>query len=478
MSASRDLKRLKSPPRTVGAADFLKAAEDGNLSVINTYIAERSENEADMNVVLWNGRTALMLAAGNGYAEIVSALLAVPTVNINLEDTELETAFNFAAYAGHEQCARLLLAAGCCIKYKDEVLKIIEDNDHLQLLKVIKQSEHRLAWMQSLQPTLNLHHELIARVLALSIKRYEMFSEIIGYFIIAAALDEKNFLACLTRAENRPAKIALTGLNETKDNRHYRYDLASGISFFVARDSAKEGEFAGNNGYVCKAYASKEDAVPAYAVKWVRDAKLAQHEAKHNTQLGHAACWFQSHVPSKRVGIMYPWQSGINLQSMTKREIMNLPWLTRLRILIGILNMLNELHSKLYVHNDIKSANVVVEPLRETAVLIDFGSTRRLNCRVGFNKDMFGLSKIVAKLSQCHSSDRSQLKSVFTRLLVALKQAKTRCPISSEQALTFCVDAENQYRTLNERTLDEIAKRTIGRNELTQEDIIRGRYLP
>jgi ankyrin repeat protein len=51
--------------------DFLKAAERGDLSAVESLIA----NGADINAKLNNGKTALMLATQNGHEEIKELLI-------------------------------------------------------------------------------------------------------------------------------------------------------------------------------------------------------------------------------------------------------------------------------------------------------------------------------------------------------------------------------------------------------------------
>jgi len=67
--------------------------------------------KADVNVRNNNGQTALMLAATDGYREVVKLLLAKKAL-VNARDKNGRTALMFASQGGHRQVKKLLLRAG------------------------------------------------------------------------------------------------------------------------------------------------------------------------------------------------------------------------------------------------------------------------------------------------------------------------------------------------------------------------------
>lgn len=126
------------------AEDFLEAAKQGNLELLNQYIAENKDNPSTINVVNDEGisalmravnfdhidavnallavrgidvnaasenGTALMFAAGHGRTTMVQALLSISGIAVNATDPMGNTALMYAAQAGHADTIMALLAA-------------------------------------------------------------------------------------------------------------------------------------------------------------------------------------------------------------------------------------------------------------------------------------------------------------------------------------------------------------------------------
>ncbi len=87
---------------------WLFYAFDGNFENIKKLIdAGIDVNIQDNN---W-GDTALIRAASYGHTEIVQVLLAVPGIEVNIQDNSGDTALMGAAFGGHTEIVRVLLKA-------------------------------------------------------------------------------------------------------------------------------------------------------------------------------------------------------------------------------------------------------------------------------------------------------------------------------------------------------------------------------
>ena len=56
-----------------------------------------------------NGWTALIIASGNGFTEIVRLLISRPETNVNIRNEEGWTAFMLASWQRHKEIVKLLL---------------------------------------------------------------------------------------------------------------------------------------------------------------------------------------------------------------------------------------------------------------------------------------------------------------------------------------------------------------------------------
>lgn len=482
----RDLKRLKKDsPSTVKPTQFLQAAEQGDLSTVASYILARGTDAADMNVSLKDGSTALILAARKGHADIVDALLNVPVTNINAEDIHHESAFNYAAYAGNIDIAINILAAGCHINYRKDVLKIIEEKNHLQLLAIINGADARQECLSELlnDTLIKLSRATLREILTISEVQFRLFIELAHYEKLAGMIQHDYPASALTRVKQKFHKVAESEVKETRGDASgsikYCFEVMrqNGVSkFSLNRNDFTNSKHIGNNGSINEITLTSEDNSQPYAVKWVRSAKLARHEAKFYNAVSSSqqAFWFTSKINGQRTAVIYPWQTGSDLNKTSNREIMNLSLLNRLSMLIMILKQLNRMHQDLYVHNDLRLANVVIDTVRISAAIIDFGKSARMNSRVGFNDDMIGVYKIIQKLFPDLPGDKHPIKIAMKTLMNALKSS----PIcTSEQSLHFCEAIFTQHHQLSDKKINKLAEDTINRNYLTHEDVLRGRYL-
>ncbi len=96
--------------------EFINAIEDGDLVGVERLI----EAGADVNVQTDDvqGRTALYIAAGYNYIEIITLLLEA-RVDINYQDNWGRTALMYAALYGNSQSVELLVNAGVDINIQN-----------------------------------------------------------------------------------------------------------------------------------------------------------------------------------------------------------------------------------------------------------------------------------------------------------------------------------------------------------------------
>jgi ankyrin repeat protein len=118
--------KLKNPSKTRAVfaetnipakdAQLIQAAKDGNLSTVQTLLAQG----ADINAKGKYGTTALMDAVRKGHTKIVEVLLA-NGADVNAKDDKLgSTALMSAAMKGHTETVEALLAKGADVNAKDK----------------------------------------------------------------------------------------------------------------------------------------------------------------------------------------------------------------------------------------------------------------------------------------------------------------------------------------------------------------------
>jgi hypothetical protein len=90
------------------------AARNGDLVAVTAAIGEKANLDARDQ----HQRTPLMLAAWAGHKNIVKALIAAG-VNVTLGASDNMNALHFAAQKGHAECARLLITAGIKVNSKN-----------------------------------------------------------------------------------------------------------------------------------------------------------------------------------------------------------------------------------------------------------------------------------------------------------------------------------------------------------------------
>ena len=101
---------------------MIVAVKNGNIDVINQMLVKLDIdiNQVEPNYVIYadhlswiqdsDGMTALMWSVQMGHTEVVDALLAHPSINVNQADSDGRTSLYWAAYWGKTEVADALLA--------------------------------------------------------------------------------------------------------------------------------------------------------------------------------------------------------------------------------------------------------------------------------------------------------------------------------------------------------------------------------
>ena len=96
----------------------------GDAVKIVTFLMEK---EADINAATAQGRTALMVAAKQGYTPYVQELLKNKKLNVDKQDKKGTTALMFAVLNGHLDIVKLLVKKGAHITLRDNAEKTAFD---------------------------------------------------------------------------------------------------------------------------------------------------------------------------------------------------------------------------------------------------------------------------------------------------------------------------------------------------------------
>jgi ankyrin repeat protein len=77
------------------------------------------DNGADVNQRMVEGWSALHIAAGEGFTEIVELILGQKTTNVNIASDGADTPLHKAAERGHDEIVRLLLGKGADVNARN-----------------------------------------------------------------------------------------------------------------------------------------------------------------------------------------------------------------------------------------------------------------------------------------------------------------------------------------------------------------------
>ncbi len=105
---------LPPPPPPQAISAFMDAALNGNQQAVSKAI----NNQIDINIVNTDGNTALMLAAFNGHDEIIEILLKAKA-DVNKRNPDGRTALMFASTINKPSAVELLLKNGAEVNAYD-----------------------------------------------------------------------------------------------------------------------------------------------------------------------------------------------------------------------------------------------------------------------------------------------------------------------------------------------------------------------
>lgn len=301
------------------------------------------------------------------------------------------------------------------------------------------------------------------------------------------------------------------------------------LLFTKDKMSGTEKSESGAYGQVKKSYHSVNSDDVLYAIKKYHnypscfDAnKEVVHEAKYHQLLNNHPHFFKQ---NDRVMLMYDWKNGNALINLTQEQISSLSLHDRLVCFKSLLANLNQLHQSFRTHGDIKAANIILDINQLKMHLIDFNLSYKplgdrqwsfgnqvadtyLRSRThrsdngqtkeySFCDDMYALSFIGAKLFpelyQLNLDSHFSLTKKFSTNDLCAEQKSISLLIDAfyighneynpdirkmrptcKDSLSYCEKVLTQWGRLDEKTLNEILRSTIKREDVTVENVLHG----
>jgi serine/threonine protein kinase len=469
--------------RTITPQEYLQAATDGNLDVVNKYITDNIDNHAMLIVEDDQGETALWKAAIGRKVAVVKALIKTGAVFKNVEQMiTILRGLNAAVTLWH------------LYGYRDR-LKILElaqrfhcdeiEKNHRSVTLLSDKNRNRLQlFLERLEKTGRLSAESISRAFHLVTDKIPKPEK---REIKVTQQDAYAFLWCFFRQEKATIINAESLPPIYYHAKDYYYDKYNNYH-----------NFAVHKGYLDQQNHTTEQ--PNYLIKYTH---RADKEAKCYKLLGQFAFFNERQLVAK-------WYQGASLYVADKNDIMALPYETRLYLLKMALEQLNTLHKNFRYHGDIKPGNVIIDFINRSIHLIDFETMRKpyymdyidhatpsygspAAPRNGMTEDMYGFGFVTAALfpeifNITSYGKKFQVEltapiislSIIEKSIVKLQwemqknESSVRC--TSEQAMEYCNEILKHLNDLNESIMENIANNTICRRgkSITTEDILRG----
>lgn len=323
----------------------------------------------------------------------------------------------------------------------------------------------------------------LAKVSRLSDKKIALANDKVARLDKLLMLHAKSLMMILDRVSFKQDKVEMSDAQIMESNQVHMVFVTGGPSFMGCLHKSNTKYLSGGFGSVAPAnnIGSKEND-PELAVKVMhqgnkQDDKTAQHEARYNRMMGRECTMFRF---SDRPAIVMDWTKGEPLNKLIDQdELKQFSFKRRLQWLASLLEDLNKMHEKSFVHFDLQPKNMIVDTSKHTMRLIDFGISHRENP----NEDEFEVGADMRDLAehiirQLFEPDWSELRSIKNRAIHVLYDAakgfdmRGRC--TSQQALEYCQQLLINFKNLDAEKLVEIQNATINRRELQVEDVIRG----
>lgn len=284
-------------------------------------------------------------------------------------------------------------------------------------------------------------------------------------------------------------------------------------TIFYEESDCKEGsEFRGAQAKICKGYLEPEESSLHYAIKSFKvddetyaNVKNARREAKISHLLGRQTFRFYDYVIPL---IVTPWLQDRALDQYEEEEITAVCYHDRLQWILSLLQDINQLHEHYRIHGDIKPANMILNIATQKLVLIDFGSTHKIDTHNPhrfhfaqgysdlqtksinrFAYDIYAMGLVIAHIfSDIFEIEYKRLKSevkktrfskfsvverAIVKLVGAMVERNPRERCTSEAALQFVSDILKHYQILNDQKFKEILEQTLNHANFTVEDILR-----
>ena len=134
-----------------GASSLMLASQNGDLNTVKALI----DKGVDVNAIdrSKGGLTAIRLASHKGHLEIVNALLAVPSIDIDVADNNGWNALRVASFEGHLDVVNALIAAGADVNTITDggwtAFEIASKKGHTDIVNALREAgakEQNVAW--------------------------------------------------------------------------------------------------------------------------------------------------------------------------------------------------------------------------------------------------------------------------------------------------------------------------------------------
>jgi len=125
---------------THGNTPLIWAADAGHAAAVHAILSKLDAGDVgDVNARGFLGATAVARAARGGHTDALSALCAVPGIDLNMPNAKLQSALHFAAFKRHKAAVSVLLEAGASTRALDRKGRTpAEDTDVAEIREMIK----------------------------------------------------------------------------------------------------------------------------------------------------------------------------------------------------------------------------------------------------------------------------------------------------------------------------------------------------
>ena len=439
--------------RSITAKEFVEAAKNGNLYIVNRYLDLHQNDKAAIDVCI-DLQTALRNAAANGHTAIVNALinakadvnlcntldvsplyfaclggyidtvhtlLKVPCININAKTKFNTYPLEAALNDYHIEIVKLLLAAGVKIPNYNMVIARLYNrtNDKtkelIEIIKIHHRREMRQEFLNSIKENSNdaLSDTTTKSILELPEHKFERLEIKVRNLQSMGLLTNETLMLALRRVTIKiPAipKSELTKGEKRADGRR-EHKLDRGTTFFLKAGASKHKDDEGGQSTINKGYSAPNATDPSYTVKrfcrpeqsyTISSEYQAKRECKYSKYFfKRESNWYQSkHGP---VAVM-EWQQVDSLKKMLDANVdfSKYTRVSKLKMLLSLAICLDTIHKDDCIFADLKPDNCVSD--KDTLKLIDFGSTQKIDSTKTFSKTLGYFDEIEGSPKK-HASD-------------------------------------------------------------------------